>query len=195
MATVTEKPLAGKWMLNFKGVHNFENLYKMMFEFLTSRGFVHPEGDENIEEYYNEVILPGGGAKNVWFWWRTVKKHSELFDLEIDVDCQLLVHKKKEIMHNNQKIKTHDGEILLSINARVIFDRKEKWQKGAISQLLWDYIYRYHYRSQIDNNEDDLFDIVNDLFERVKQYLGLMTLSDRAPLFHPEGGYPQPVGG
>lgn len=191
MATLEADPCGGDWSINFKGVHNFENLYKMMYEFLTQRQFKHPAGDANIEEYYGETMLAGGEMKNCWIWWRTVKNANDMFDYHLDINVQILTLKTIEVMHNDRKVKTHDGEITITIKSNVVFDKDEKIKKHWLTSSLWNMFNRNHYYKLIDQNKDDLYSVKNDLYERIKQYLGLQLLSGRDPAFHPEGGLPQ----
>lgn len=185
-------PCGSELWLNYKGIHNFDALYKLMWEWFKNRGYVATaDGSENIEEYYSEVILSGGAKKNLWFYWRTKKTINEMFEYYINLDCQLLVHGPEEIVLDNKKIKMHNGEITIKLTANLVVDPENSWAQNTIMYNSFAWMKRNHYKSLIDARKDELYDHVTGLFEVMKHHIGLLTYSDLGPQFHPEKGVPQ----
>ncbi|HLP80152.1 MAG TPA: hypothetical protein VK158_05935 [Acidobacteriota bacterium] len=182
----------GEIMLNYKGIVHFENLYKMMFDWLNQRGYRYPgTGDENIEDYYGETILSGGAVKNAWILWRA-EKEDGFFLYQLEIDFQILVMGTKEIVYNDQKIKMNEGEFSLMIRAKMLFDKAELWtKKDSLAKKILPWVYENQMHKVFEEKEADLHGQAHELMERVRQFIGLPTSRPLTRTYHPEGGYPQ----
>lgn len=180
------------FQVNFKGTVQFQEWYKMLYDWLIRQGFRHdPSGDLNIEDYHLEIQMAGGTLKNRWIWWRTVKHETDMFDYEIKVDFQTIAMKKIEIVHNGQKVDAYSGELNLFIRGTLIVDPNKMWSKNWISQQLYDVIKRKHFTALIEEKKADFYEKVLELYDRAKQSLGLYTVEPRDEPFVPIGGYPE----
>lgn len=186
----------GGYNINFKGVFHFENLYKLIMDWLLQRGYRYAKnganpGDENLEDYYFETVHPGGSAKNQWIWWRVCKDDSDIFKYNIEIDFQTLVIGAQEIVVHGDKFKSNNGELTLFIRAWIDFDKSKKWSGNELTEKLFPIAREHDLQDLMDDKILDLHGQVNTLWELVKQYLGLIPMDPMTPYYHPVGGVPQ----
>ena len=184
----------GTAQINFKGIHHFESLYKMMHDWMTSRGFKHfPTGSDNIEDYFQEYILSTGGPKNNWIWWRTMREENKMFNYYMEVNMQVLVMTTKEVVFKGEKIKMNDAEISIFITGYLQVDPNKQWidKKDHFLEKAYELFKEKEFIGIIDEHETSVGMACMDLFERCKQHLNLMTSISLQKPFHPELGYPQ----
>jgi len=187
----------GGYNINFKGTFHFENLYKLIFDWLGQRGYsysrntVREFGDENFEDYYFELVLPGGAAKCQWIFWRAAKPESDIFKYNIEIDFQTLVLGTKEIVVHGDKFKTNDGELTIMMRAWIDFDKNGIWSKNDLVKKAFPIVREHDLQELIDDKIDDLHGMTNQLWELIKQYLGLIPLSPMRKPYHPQLGVPQ----
>lgn len=184
-------PASNSMQINFKGIFHFENLYKMMHDWLTSKGYKHyPTKSDNIEDYYQEYIL-SNGAKNNWIWWRTKKEENDMFNYYIDVNIQILVMTSKEVVYKGEKLKMNDAEISIFVTSYIEVDPSGQWKTNNFMKKMFNLYKEKEFIAIIDDKESDVCMQAAVLFERAKQYLNLMTAMPLEKPFHPELGYPQ----
>jgi hypothetical protein len=184
--------------INYKGLCEFQNLYKMMHDWLVSRKFMHyPSGSPNIEDYFQEYLLSPGGPKNNWIWWRTMRKENAMFNYYIEVNFQCLVLSTKEVVIKGEKMKLNDGEVSIWITGFLQVDPNAQWTEKGNSLLshAYDLFAEKEFVTVIDDHESDICMYCGELFERAKQYLHLMTAMPLQKPFHPESANPNVQGG
>ena len=187
-------PVYQETQINFKGLHNFELLYKMIFDWLKVQKYEHyPTGTDNVETYFQETLISPGGPKNNWIWWRTRRKESDMFYYHIEINMQTLVLNTKEVVFKGEKIKMNDGEINIFIKGFLEVDPTGQWREKDNNFLSSAYqIYKDRdFWNVIDDKESEVCEHAGLLFERCKQFLNLMTMASLQKPFHPQLGYPQ----
>ncbi len=180
--------------INFKGLHNFEGLYKMMHDWLTSHNYKHfPTESDNIEDYYQEYVLSQGGPRNNWIWWRTMRKENKMFNYYVEVNIQCLVLGTKEVVFKGEKVKMNDGELSIFVTGYLQIDPSKQWleKNNHFLEQTYELFKEKEFIAVIDEHESDLTQHCAELFERCKQHLNLMTSMPLQKPFHPELGYPQ----
>ncbi|MFT7615990.1 MAG: hypothetical protein ACI8Y7_000818 [Candidatus Woesearchaeota archaeon] len=183
--------------ITFKGVFSLGSLYKMMHDWLRVHKFVSRDGTKNIEqfeEYYYEKTLPGGGAKNMWMWWRVEKQPpTDMFLYHVNIEFQVLAIKEKEVMYQGKKVKMDEGEVTVRIFGDLLVDPHGEWKKNWIARAKTFTFRKKFYEEQTDVREIELNTFLVELANEIKQFLGMLTNVRVEKPFHPELGYPQQV--
>ena len=191
------KPWTVRWFrFNFKDVFSLEFLYKRVHEWLIEEGYCEDStkdrGDTWIEKLYLERDL-GGGAKQIWIWWRVDKPYaSPFFKFYLDVDFHVLGLVEHEIVVEGTKVKTNRGEVDAFITAKMELDPKGEWNKNFIlgNKYIQKFFLNRIYRHRIESVEDEIVRDAARLLGAIKQYFQLESwLPEYAgPPFHPKKG-------
>ena len=194
--------LGKKWTVrsfrfNYKDIFSLEYLYKRVHEWLIDEGYVKdgggPGGDYWMENLFLERDL-GGGAKQLWIWWRTEKSpySTPFFKFYMDVDFHVLGLLPYEIVVDGQKVKTNKGEVDMFVTIRMELDPGKQWNKNFIlgNKYIQNFYVNRIYRRQIEAVENEAIRDAARLLGAVKQYFQMESWVPEyaGKPFHPEKG-------
>lgn len=185
------------YWINYKGKFSMEMLYKRMYIWLNENGYADVDGaKDKFERYFYEKRAPDGSITEVWFWWRTKKDPdgNGYFEFRIDIDVQLLVMKKDEIVVDGNKFAVNNGEISIFLKPYLTMAHKadKNWTDNPYLKPFLHWWDKRGYAHQIDDKKDKFYSETHRLYATIKQFLGLQNFStDRKTEFHPVKGVPQ----
>lgn len=144
---VTDDPL----IIRYKGVYDFEGIYRFMRQFLEEKRFDVEEGrykDKETGPFGNEV-------EHKWECSREITPFVK-YNLEIRTDFEGV--KEFEANTDNGTKKVTSGKFEISLDGNVEFDWQNQYDSGwaktfrdfYINTLFWNY-YKYNYIAPFEN--------------------------------------------
>jgi hypothetical protein len=179
--------------IQYKGEFFYEMLYKVMYFWCIDNGFIdEQDGSDKIEHLYSEVVLPGGGAKEVWHWWRVIRKESDFFTYRIRLNVHILGMTEGEKIVEGKKVKTNNLEADIFFESFVdMAEGKLDIEKHSLLKSFKNFFYYTIIQHRIKDRKTHLYNITHDLINTVKQHLGLQMDVSLSKPFHNPHGVPQ----
>ncbi|PIZ55604.1 hypothetical protein COY28_01745, partial [Candidatus Woesearchaeota archaeon CG_4_10_14_0_2_um_filter_57_5] len=142
---------AARFRLRFKDYFHMKHLYMMMYEWMVEEGFGHGDIYKKREnEDFNETFYltreTQHAGKEIWIWWRLKKDpgFSKFLQYQVDIDIHCVLLKDTEVVVNGQKFPTNWGDVEVFMNANLVMDPNEEWEKHA-----WLYHIMNYYRGRM----------------------------------------------
>jgi len=157
--------------VRYKGVFDFEGLYKMMREWFKDREY------EFWEKRFKHKVKAGGSEVEInWDAWRDV---TEFLRNWTYVYFHLWDYKEVEVVKDGQKKKMIYARMLIEFAYQMEFDYENKWQDTAFKRKLRDIYIKYALKKDVETiYGDKLWYNTNKLQQAVKLYLGMESYSD-----------------
>jgi len=188
------------WQITYKGVYSHDALYKAVFMFLQKEEYKGlpevnkpgtPGTDENYEIHYED--RNAGGFQEVWHKWRAKKIVEGECEFYIQWNAHLIGLKKQDVMVHDQKVPAHNVELDTWFRAGIRWispgsDGPKVLQDvfGPNGEKLYQ---RFYFRDR-ERLERDAYDDMLELFDTVKQILGLPTHTEVRGWAIGRRGYP-----
>lgn len=165
---------------NFKDVFSLEFLYKRVHEWLVEEGYCTPGGGDGGDQWMETLFLErdlGGGAKQIWIWWRADKNPhpTKFFKFYIDVDFHILGLVPHEIVVDGTKVKTNKGEVDAFVTIKMELDPSGSWNEHFLlkNRYLQKFYINRIYKKQIEDLESEAVRDASRLLGAIKQYFAL----------------------
>jgi hypothetical protein len=149
------------------GYWNYDETYKMLFNWLQGEGY------NLVEDSYKEKL--SGAGKEIIIGWTAGKKVTDYFKREIKVDWHILTMKDAEIELDGKKVKTNKGELEIKFTADIVKDYESRWEDKPIHKFMRGLYENYIIRSTVEEHEDDLDAEVRVLIADLKAFLRIPT--------------------
>jgi hypothetical protein len=156
-------------VVRYKGIFDLDELYKIVHDWLTSRGYqVH-------EHKYKSIILPAGGKERS-FDWDTFRPVTEFIMFRINIHWQIQDVIDVEVVKDGKKQKLHKGRLMMRVQHRVEMDWNERMAYKEWHQSIVKFLKGFMYRKKIDTLwEDKLRFKCYELVNVIKESLDMMT--------------------
>jgi hypothetical protein len=155
--------------VRYKGIFDLDELYKIVHDWLTSRGY------EVHEHKYKSIIL-GAGGKERSFDWNAYRPVTEFVMFWINVHWQVQDVIEVEVVKDGKKQKMHKGRLMVQIQHSVELDWNERLAYKEWHQSIVAFVRNFMYRKKIDTLwEDKLRFKSYELMNVVKETLDMMT--------------------
>ncbi|MFA5797344.1 MAG: hypothetical protein WC916_04890 [Candidatus Woesearchaeota archaeon] len=175
MAAQLGKPfsiLEGKLLIRYKGVFDFEGLYRMMHAWLINKRFLFHEN-----QYKDKVYTPFGNEIEVK--WVAEKKVTEFIKQYVTVHFHLWDFAEVEMIKDGKKVKMTQSRMEIRLDAQLELDYTKKFAGSEFSKKLgafytekiiyWDWRIKY---------ADPLAYSLYDLHAKIKKYLNTESPSN-----------------
>ena len=126
----------------FKGIFDFDELYKTVYDWLIFRGFQLHEGKfkKKAKEFGLEIEI-------IWNAWMNmnemVRNHYGVYFKMWDVSYI-------ETIVNGEKKKLMKGRMIVRIERRVDFDYRNTFAQSKFKMMLWKFLVQYVYKMYFD---------------------------------------------
>jgi hypothetical protein len=180
-----------KVTITYKGVFHFKNLYKFLKEWLDAYNFKSDSGGATWEAFYWER-RSATGHTDYNIWWR-LKKHpdeqpSSWIEYKLNIDFIGIAIEKTDTMLNGKKTGAYKGELNINITPVILIDKQKLWDDSTILGKFTKSFLKRTYKKEIKYHKDQLDDVIFQLQEAVKHFLGLSTFGNYGEGFHPTKG-------
>jgi hypothetical protein len=156
-------------VIRYKGIIDIDELYKIVHDWLTSRGYqVH-------EHKYKKIKLPSGGTERS-FDWQAFRPVTEFVMFWISVHWQFQDVVDVEVVKNGEKKMLQKARVLIRIQHSIELDWNERLAHKEWHQSIISFVQGFMYRKKIDTLwEDKLRFKCYELMNVVKEALDMMT--------------------
>ncbi len=154
-------------MIKFEGLFDWDELYKMMHDWLTTRKYIFQE------IHYKHAGEAGIGAESeVRF--EGSKKETAYIKFVINIDVHIWGLQEVEVIKDGQKKKMSKGRIRIEVWGQIVYDYQGKFDTSKFLQRVRSFYHRY---VAIDEHavlyEDKLYYYVYKLHADLKSFLGM----------------------
>lgn len=155
-------------ILRYKGVFDFEGLYRMMHAWLINKRYLFHE-----DRYKDKVFTPFGNELEIN--WTAEKKVTEYIKEYILVYFHLWDFAEVEVIKDGKKVKMTRSRMEIRMDAELEMDYTKKFQnKGIFAQKLGEfYQNKVIYWEWRIKHADSLTYSLYDLHHKIKKYLEL----------------------
>lgn len=155
--------------LRFKGVFDLNDLYRIIYDWLVSRGYqVH-------EKKYKSIVLPGGGKERS-FDWEAYRKGNEFVALWIWIHFQIQDAQEIEVVQNGETKKLVKGVLFIRISQDVEMDFSERFAYSKLHQTILAFMAGPMWNKKIETMwEDKQRFKAYELANLIKETLDFMT--------------------
>lgn len=160
-------PSLGQTLL-FKGIFDFPKLYKVVYDWLISRGY-------EVHESKFKTISKATGRERQMNW-AAYKKVNEFVAYWIYIEWMANDAQEIEVVENNEKKKLVKAQLVVRVQHSVELDFSRRFTKTAIHRHLLEFLHNWMFRKKIDTLwEDNLRFKCYDLVNYMKESLNYMT--------------------
>ncbi|MFH1072868.1 MAG: hypothetical protein V1743_05555 [Nanoarchaeota archaeon] len=152
-------------LIKYHGLFDLAGLIKMLDMWFKERGYNKRE-TKNFEEVYED-----GRQVTVEFF--PYKKISDNVKFEIRLFMIFSKLQDTEIEKDKNKLKLLQGDALVSMDAYLISDYENKWDRTPFYFFLRTLYDRYFQRSYISKAKEDFLDDCAKVEEEIKSYLNM----------------------
>lgn len=149
-----------------KGVCEFEELFKHLYRYLSWRKY------DITETKYKEKWT--GDAKEVEIIWECKRDADEYTRYQVDVKFLLLgvvdIKKQKE---GYGELKMQKGEFNIQVDAYLVLDYDDKWEKSSFLKFLKAFFEKYLYVGTLDTHKALLWKEGWEIHNEIKAFLNL----------------------
>lgn len=155
--------------LSYEGLFNASELYNLIASWFYEKGW------DWFEKVNQEQITPSG--KQITIILEPWKSVSDYYKLSIRLKIHMYDLKDVEVEHNEDKLRLNHGEVRMMFDGYVVSDRKDKWSAKPLNWFLSIIMEKYFYRSHYRKFETWLLSDVDDLHNKIKNYLNVFKYS------------------
>ncbi|MGV8141415.1 MAG: hypothetical protein ACP5NW_03160 [Candidatus Woesearchaeota archaeon] len=160
-------------LIKYKGVFDFDGMYKMMHTWLVSKRFLFQE-----DTYKDKIYTPFGNELEIT--WNAERKVTEFIKEYITIEFHLWDFAEAEVIKDGKKTKMTKARMEMKIFAYLELDYSKKFSEGdSFSKKLgqfymekiiyWDW--RIRYANVLEYN-------IYDLHTKIKKYLNMDTATN-----------------
>jgi hypothetical protein len=151
--------------LNYSGIFNLNELYKMI------DGWLYEKGYDKYEKKNEEQVLETGRKIEIELrpWKKTTDYAKNEIRLRIFVDNMTDV----EIERDGRKTKMHKGDIQMIFDAFLETDYEHRWENKPVYYFFRTLVDKYIFRIYTGKFIGNLVADTRDLHQRIKAYLNL----------------------
>ena len=162
---MAQKSEVFKQSVKHKGFFNYTDFYNFCYTWLVEEDY------KVSEEEYTEKIT--GIGKEVVIKWVAKKKISDYFQYLIVIKWHILGLNDAEVETEGRKLKTHKGEVKLTVTSELEKDYENRWEDRPFWKFLRGVYDKYVIKSTADEYEDRLTKDSISFIEQAKSFLAL----------------------
>lgn len=156
-------------VLRYKGVFDINELYRIIYDWLISKGYVVHESK------YKSISLQTGGKEKT-FDWQANKKVTEFVMYWMYVHFQFQDIMEVEVIKDGKKVKLQKGLVMVRIEPALEFDFTERFGKTKLEGAIMTFMTKIMWKKKIDSLwEDKLRFKSYELMNVIKETLDFMT--------------------
>lgn len=154
-----------KRKINYEGLFNCKELYKLMDEFFSHRGYDKSEGK------HAESVNPEG--KYIEMEIRYYRKMSEYVQNVVDIKLIMSDLKEVEVKKDKSKIKLNKGKVQLILDGYLETDWQGTWEKKPVYYVIRTLASKYIFGPVTGKYKAELGDTVSQFCNEISSFLNL----------------------
>ncbi|MBU4070358.1 MAG: hypothetical protein KJ646_05220 [Nanoarchaeota archaeon] len=161
-----EKETVFSSQIKYVGVFSLKDYYQFCYDWLTEQISL-----TLVEKKYGEKL--NKDAKDIDIEWTASRKVTDYFKFELEIKYKIIALKNVEIVQNNAKIKTNQGEVKLMLKGNLIRDYDGKFEKDSFRKFLRSIYEKWIIASRVEQFEDNLAGECDEFLNQAKAFLDL----------------------
>lgn len=152
--------------LKYKGIFDYEGMYKMMRRWFKDREY------DFWERRYKHKRRAGGAEIEVnWEAWRDI---TELLRNWIYIYFHIWDYEEVEVIKDGQKKKMAKARMRIEFSWHIEIDYEDRWVDSKLKRALLNFIIKFHLRKELSEPYGDkLWYNCNKLQQETKKFLGM----------------------
>ncbi|MBW3015627.1 hypothetical protein KY330_04355 [Candidatus Woesearchaeota archaeon] len=122
-------------IIRFKGIFDFDGLYKLMVKWFQDRLYIFQE-----PTYKDKA---GSDGREVEISWESEKKISDFYEYHITVDFHLWDMQPVEVILEGEKRILTKARMEIVIKSYVVADYQNRWERTAFTSALLNFYFSY----------------------------------------------------
>jgi hypothetical protein len=163
---MTEKDKIFSNKLKYKGIFDFPDFYKFVYDWLKDE-----TGLLISEDKYKEKLT--GDTKKIDVDWTGKREMTDYFRFVAEVKFRITGMTNVELTHGGKKIKTNQGEIEITMDGFLERDYKSKFEKSAFHKFMRAIYEKAVIPARIEQFEEKIIEECSEFLAQVKSYLDL----------------------
>ncbi len=150
---------------SYDGLFNVEELYAVISGWFFEKGW-------DWHEKLNQELTTAEGRqiRIVLEPWKSAGNYNKL---KMGIKINLSDLKEVEVKHEKESLRLSQGQVRITFDGYVISDRRGEWSKKPLSWFLSIVAEKYFFREHFAKFEDWIRSDVDDLHQKVKNYLNV----------------------
>ena len=165
------KLIIDRLKFSYEGLFNVAELYALISSWFYEKGW-------DWHERVNEELVTSEG-KQIRLVLEPWKSVSDFYKLEMHIMVHFINVKDVEIEQDGQVLNLSQGLVRILFDAYVISDRNGQWSEKPVYWLLTVLSQKYFFRSHFEKMEIWLKSDVDDLYQKIKNYLNVFKYTYR----------------
>lgn len=155
--------------VRYQGVFDLNELYKIIHDWLTSRGY------QVQESKYKSIALSDGGKERS-FDWNAHRKANEFVMLHLNIHFQVQDLHHIELERNSEKKTLTKGRLFIRVSQDLEYDFSERFAYSRFHKVILDFMGNYMWGKKIETYwEDKQRFKAYELINLIKETLDFMT--------------------
>ena len=163
---MAEKDTIFSSKMKYVGIIDFPNFYKFCYDWLVDELSL-----DLSETKYEEKI--DGDAKNLEIKWVGLKKMTDYFRFDVEVEFRVLSLTKLEIVQDGRKIKTNKGSVEIKMKGILVRDYQGKFEVNATRKFMRSIYEKWVIPSRIEQYEERVIGDCDEFLSQAKAYLDI----------------------
>ncbi len=157
---------------SYDGLFNVNELYSVISTWFFEKGY-------DWHEKMNQELVTADGRQMrlILQPWKSVTNFYKLF---INIELNLVDVKEVEVEHNGRALQLSQGKVKMTIDGYVVSDRQDEWTTKPFYWFLTIIGQKYFFRDHFARMEAWLKSDVDDMYNKVKNYLNVMKYTYQA---------------
>ena len=160
-----KKVLIENEVVQYEGLFNLTELYRLIDKFLNERGF------DKFERFNEEKVTASG--KDIDVLLEPGRQVSDYSKHKMKIRLYIKGMKDVEVEKDGIKIKLNQGKLRIEFAAYLISDIEGKWQNSPTLMITRFFTERFIFKRQMKTQEVDLVQQTRHLKTLVKSFLNL----------------------
>ncbi len=152
--------------VKYDGLMDFKEFYKFCYKWLSEETQL-----DVAEEKYAEKIT--GDAKGIKVKWKGVRKVTDYFMFQVDVEFEVINLTNVEINQDGRKLKMNKGSVEVGVKGTLVKDYDGKFEKTASQKFMRSIYEKWVIHSRIKDYEEKLINECNEFLSQSKAFLNL----------------------
>ena len=165
--------LVTRFEIDVEDTFHFKNLYKMIFNWMPTEGFISAGGKQPEVYYWERRFANGASEHQIWWRFMKVPDNNSYYRFYLKVDFQSLNMQGAETTYDSKKVKTNKGEVIIRVQAWLQLDLNNEWEKAPLLKYFERMFRNRIHLQQIEQYKATLEGMTERLRNNIKQYLEL----------------------
>ena len=153
--------------LDYAGIFDSKAMFKLISHWFNERYI-----QKSVPKTFQHTLADGKHIEWECAYWRRQTDYTRmLYKLRILISGLNDI----EVMHDKKKLKLKKGKILIYFDGYINWDDRNRWEAGAMLQLIRTLFQKYMYKSYTKRLEEKMTYDMHDLYNTLEKFFNMYT--------------------